>query len=691
MNFYMKSLLTIILFIFSFYPMYSNILETSPVIAHIDFNNLNVGAFSFIEQDHFILSSKDGEDRILGKGGRISSQCLYLMGGEDHVVELELIDKRTSIGFISFKGHRLSPELPFSFTVEAFIDDKWTEIYKGDTIFKIGWFSDNISMPVFKNNVNKIRFRCTSPNIGGLLLDDLVLLDKTPMQIKEVNGYHLSLPILIDKEQNPVQKLVILASGEFNAELLEEVKINNTGTTKVNDIESIQIYYTGSNPDFSTDDKFGEIFNPGQSISIQGKQTLHHGANYFWICYTVATSLDIRSYIHSQIEKVSISDKDYPYNFIDSNMPHRLGFALRDHNDEGVHTYRIPGLVTTNKGTLIAVYDIRRNGSVDLQADIDVGMSRSTNGGQSWEPMRVIMDMDKWGGLPEDENGIGDPSILVDRTTNTVWVAGIWAHGHKDMRNWLESKPGMDPEVTSQLMLVKSEDDGKTWSEAINITSAIKKEEWPLLLQGPGKGITMSDGTLVFPAQFKDKDHMPHSTIIWSKDHGSTWNIGIGAKSNTTESQVIELNDGSLMLNMRDNRNRQDTSATNGRSVSVSDDLGNTWTEHNTSGGVLIEPVCMASIIKEEFSINGSRKSLVLFSNPASKDDRKNITIKFSFDDGNTWPEEYSTLLDEEVGRGYSCMTKIDDQHIGILYESSLADLVFQVINIEEILNQFEE
>jgi len=317
-------------------------------------------------------------------------------------------------------------------------------------------------------------------------------------------------------------------------------------------------------------------------------------------------------------------------------------------------------------------------------------MNRSTDGGQSWEPMKVIMDMGKWGGLSEDENGIGDPSILVDKVTNTIWVAAVWAHGHKDRRNWIESKPGLNPRETSQLILVKSEDDGVTWGEPINITAQVKKEEWNLLLQGPGKGITLSNGTLVFPAQYKDKDHIPYSTIIWSKDQGSSWNIGSGAKSNTTESQVIELNDRSLMLNMRDNRNREDKSGTNGRSVAITDDMGNTWREHSTSRSELIEPVCMASIIKEQFVINGAPRSIVIFSNPASKYHRKNMSLKFSFDDGETWPSQYYTLLDEGIGRGYSCMTKIDDQHIGILYESSRADLVYQVINIEEIINQIE-
>ena len=294
----------------------------------------------------------------------------------------------------------------------------------------------------------------------------------------------------------------------------------------------------------------------------------------------------------------------------------KFGIALRKHNDDGVHTYRIPGLETTNNGTLIAVYDVRRNSEVDLQEDIDVGMNRSTDGGKTWEPMKIIMDMGEWGGLPNRENGVGDPSILVDRQTGTIWVAGLWTHGKPDQRAWNSSGRGLTPEETGQLLLVKSDNDGKTWSEPINITKQVKNEQWQLFLQGPGKGISMKDGTLVFPAQFKNEDKIPFATIIYSKDNGKTWQTGTGAKPETTEAQVIELNDGSLMLNMRDNRNIENKSETNGRAVMITNNLGKTWFDHPTTNRSLPEPTCMASLIKDKFELNGKLHDLVIFSNP---------------------------------------------------------------------------
>ncbi len=385
---------------------------------------------------------------------------------------------------------------------------------------------------------------------------------------------------------------------------------------------------------------------------------------------------DLKDKVNISVGNIMLDKKKIAINSTKEVPAYRLATALRSFGFDGVHSYRIPGLITTPKGTVMAVYDIRRNSSVDLQGDIDVGLSRSTDGGRTWEPMKVIMDMGEWGGLPEDQNGIGDPAILVDHETGHIWVAALWLHGKPGKMAWNSSEQGMKPEETGQFMLVKSEDDGLTWSEPINITQQMKDPKWHLFFNGPGKGITMQDGTLVFPAQYKDENQMPHSTIIYSKDKGKTWSVGSGARPNTTEAQVVELADGTLMLNMRDNRGGS-------RAVAVTNDFGKTWTEHSTSRRDLIEPVCMASIID-----NPHIDQMLLFSNPAHEKRRVNMTIKASKDDGNTWPEGMQLLLDEGQGWGYSCLTMINEKEVGILYESSVANITFQIVDLEDVLKQ---
>ena len=375
---------------------------------------------------------------------------------------------------------------------------------------------------------------------------------------------------------------------------------------------------------------------------------------------------------------------------------YRLSLVLRSQGQDNCDTYKIPGLITTNRNTLIAVYDNRYNNSKDLQEDIDIGMSRSTDGGQTWEPMRVIMDMGEYGGFTQNQNGIGDPSILFDEKTNTIWVAALWLSGaSSDKMVWWASKPGMNPEETGQFILVKSQDDGITWSQPVNITSQIKKPEWQLLLQGPGRGITMKNGTIVFPAQYKADigykaldggQFTCHSTIVYSKDHGNTWEIGTGAKSNTTESAVVELSDGNLMLNMRDDRNRSDKGENNGRAVAVSSDLGKTWAAHSSSNSALPKSNCMASLISANLKIHGSEHHVLFFSNPANKTERTDMTLKASLDDGNTWSGKFQILLNSGKSYGYSCLTMCDSVTVGILYEGT-KELYFQKIKVSEIFS----
>jgi sialidase-1 len=335
-------------------------------------------------------------------------------------------------------------------------------------------------------------------------------------------------------------------------------------------------------------------------------------------------------------------------------------------------------LATTTRGTLIGVYDVRRRSGGDLPGDIDVGMSRSTDGGRTWEPMKVVMDM---GDDPQWRyDGIGDPAVLVDPANGAIWVAATWSHGN---RSWVGSGPGLEPEETGQLMLVRSDDDGVTWSAPINITKQVKRPEWCFILQGPGKGIALRDGTLVFAAQYQDppeQQRLPHSTIIFSQDQGVTWQVGTGAFDDTTEAQVVESEPGVLMLNCRYNRAPV-------RVVMTSRDLGQTWERHPTSESALIEPrACMASLIDVDRETGRDLGGVLLFANPDHPASRRRMTIKASLDRGLTWPEDRRVLLDELPSAGYSCLTMIDAETVGILYEGSQAHMTFQRIPLSDLL-----
>lgn len=518
------------------------------------------------------------------------------------------------------------------------------------------------------------------------------------VQVKQTN-----VPVLIDRKDN------VLFYIRINAEesrKLSEVKLRFSDEVNLTEIESVKLYYGGTeaaekegqtlfapvqyvsaftpgktreaNPSYSV--KVAEKRFPGREVIFSSENALFPGINYFWISLQMKPNTSLLSKVAVKIESAKLDSKNAPIEIVSENEFHRMGIGVRHAGDDGVAAFRIPGLVTTNSGTLLGVYDIRHNSSVDLQEYVEIGVSRSTDKGQTWEPMQTAMSFGEYGGLPKAQNGVGDPSILVDTKTGTIWIIAAWTHGMGNMRAWFNSQDGMDESRTAQLMLVKSMDDGKTWSKPINITKQVKDPSWKFLLQGPGRGITMQDGTLVFPIQYIDSTKVPNAGIMYSKDRGKTWHIHNHARTNTTESQVVEISPGVLMLNMRDNRGGS-------RAVSISGDLGKTWTEHPSNRSVLQEPICMASLIKVDARDNVLGKDILLFSNPNATKGRNHITIKASLDGGLSFPEEYQVLLDEDESWGYSCLTMVDKETVGILYESSVAHMAFQKIKLTDIVH----
>ncbi|MEZ6032234.1 MAG: exo-alpha-sialidase [Planctomycetaceae bacterium] len=521
-------------------------------------------------------------------------------------------------------------------------------------------------------------------------VSDTAISHDEPEQQQEVTRVEVvrfALPALVGCNSSPLLKLKIETTGNLNPISLTTIEASLDGTLSATEVSGLMICQGDVNGSFAKDRKCCDTHvrpstskadNTGFILSCSpGTCKLAEGVNFVWVAGKLSEKADIDLLTGMTCKQITFSNgrKIEPAQV---STLQRLGVALRKGGDDGVHTYRIPGLARTNSGTLIGVYDIRRRSGRDLPGDLDVGLSRSTDGGRTWEPMRVIMDM---GDDPQWQyDGIGDPAILVDRNTGTIWVAATWSHGN---RSWKGSGPGLTPEETGQLMLVSSADDGVTWSEPVNITSQLKRTEWCFLLQGPGNGITMRDGTLVFAAQYQDTPEakrLPRSTIIYSKDHGRTWQIGTGACDSTTEAQVVETEPGVLMLNCRYDLKPA-------RVVMTTRDMGTTWQTHATSETTLIEPVsCMASLIDVDRETGKDFGGWLLFSNPDSTTIRQRMMIKGSTDHGLTWPKEYQLLLDEGDSSGYSCLTMIDDETIGILYEGSQAQLTFQRIPLRDVI-----
>ena len=534
-----------------------------------------------------------------------------------------------------------------------------------------------------------------------------ILLFLSPLQMSAQKQVTVAvretrIPVLIERQDNELFNLRIDAT---QSQVLNDVKLSFGKEVNLNEIEAVKLYYGGTesserkgktyfapvdyipsntpgktlaaNPSYSI--LKAEVKAPKRDVVLKVDQKLYPGVNYFWVSLQMKPTASVLAKVSVEMTGVTMDNRTAPVKVVRKADTHYMGVGVRHAGDDGVAAYRIPGLATSNKGTLLGVYDVRHNNSADLQEYVEIGLSRSTDGGQTWEKMRIPMSFGEHEGLPKAQNGVGDPAILVDRKTGTIWIIAAWTHGMGNGRAWWNSQPGMDMHHTAQLMLVKSDDDGKTWSEPINITEQVKDPSWYFLLQGPGRGISMDDGTLVFASQYIGSDRIPNAGIIYSKDHGKTWHISSLARTNTTESQVAEIEPGVLMLNMRDNRGGS-------RAVSTTTDMGKTWKEHVSSRTSLQEPVCMASLISVKAKDNVLGKDILLFSNPNDTKNRHSITIKASLDGGVTWLPENQLLLDAGWGWGYSCLTMIDKETVGILYESSVAHMTFQAIKLKDII-----
>lgn len=500
------------------------------------------------------------------------------------------------------------------------------------------------------------------------------------------------LPVLINKPGNQIIYVTCRVSEPVE---IQGLALKFKGTTDIKDICK-----AGVRAASHTGAKHWELLAETEAIRPEVKIPVSYllkDSVCFSIVCDLAAATPLDHFIDVQCAGI-LTDKGVVKPVDSEKVVQRTGVAVRDAGWDGVNTYRIPGIATTNAGTLLAIYDNRYESSRDLQGHMDIGVSRSTDRGQTWEPMRVALDMGEWGGLPQKFNGVSDAGILVDKTSGNVFVAGLWMHGVLDKEGrWVEgltteskkwqhqwggkaSQPGLGVKETCQFLIAESQDDGKTWGTPVNITASAKNPEWWLFAPAPGNGITMKDGTLVFPTQGRDAKGSPFSNITYSRDGGKSWRASLPSYSNTTECAVAELADGSLMLNMRNNRNGKEKGDKNGRAVYTTADMGETWEKHPTSENALIEPVCMGSLRRHDY---GKNKFVLLFSNPDSKYNRNHLTLKASFDNGATWTK--GVVLDAGYSFGYSCITSVDEKTIGILYESSCAQMVFQRIALDEL------
>lgn len=336
---------------------------------------------------------------------------------------------------------------------------------------------------------------------------------------------------------------------------------------------------------------------------------------------------------------------------------------------DGYHTYRIPSLLVTRRGTLLAFAEGRKSGGGDA-GDIDLLSKRSTDQGQTWQPMQTIWD--------DAANTCGNPCVVLDRQTGTVWLLLTWNRGD-DHERQIIAQQSRD---TRRVFVTSSTDDGLTWGQPREITAEVKPTNWTWYATGPGAGLQIErgprQGRLVIPCDHIEagtKRYFSHT--IYSDDHGATWQLGGSTpQDQVNECEVVELTEGRLLLNMRNYDRAQKT-----RQLAFSSDGGLTWTGQRHAPE-LLEPICQASIRRLAWPAAG-RPGVLLFANPASTAKRERLTIRASYDEGQTWP--VARLLDPRPS-AYSCLAVLPDGSAAVLYEAGgknpYENLVFARFNL---------
>lgn len=331
---------------------------------------------------------------------------------------------------------------------------------------------------------------------------------------------------------------------------------------------------------------------------------------------------------------------------------------LASNGEGGWPNYRIPALMVTNDGDLLASYDGRPT-AADSPAPNSILQRRSTDGGQTWQEQTIINE----GSTEEPIEGYSDPSYLVDRQTGSIFAFHVKSY---DAGFW-DSATGTDPDRRDIIhaQVARSDDGGHTWTDETITEDITPDEGWTSRFAAAGQGIQLKygphAGRLIQQYTIMDSDGAFRAVSVYSDDHGETWQAGEPVGVGMDENKTVELSDGRVMLNSRDSER------SGYRKVAISEDGGHSYGEVYIDEQ-LPDPANNGSIIRAfPNAPEGSDEAQVLlFSNAGSSTERSNGVVRMSCDDGETWP---ASRVFARGGMAYSTLVTQADGSIGLLYE----------------------
>jgi sialidase-1 len=325
--------------------------------------------------------------------------------------------------------------------------------------------------------------------------------------------------------------------------------------------------------------------------------------------------------------------------------------------NHGYKSFRIPAIIRLPNGDLIAFSEGRVNGAADF-GNVDIVMKKSSDSGKTWSDFKVVAS--------NDSLQAGNSAPVVDLTDPDYPGGRIFLFYNTGNKPEGKIRQGIG---TRKVWYKTSADNGKNWSDPVNITSQVKKDNWRSYANTPGHAMQFNygkyKGRIYVAANHSEGDPKPHfkdyhAHGYYTDDHGKTFHLSENISfPGSNEATAAELSNNRLMMNIRNQTGNPPY-----RIVAISDDGGVHW-DSTYYDHQLPDPICQGSILNIGSKNN---RNMLAFCNDADTLKRQNLTLRISFDGGKKWPQKY--LVDQPgVNTGYSDIVKIDKHKIGVLYE----------------------
>ncbi|WP_158729855.1 LamG-like jellyroll fold domain-containing protein [Flavobacterium sp. I-STPA6A] len=480
-----------------------------------------------------------------------------------------------------------------------------------------------------------------------------VIAQSNTMQINSVALVQTELPTGMGDTDQRIVAVKVSANGSLSPLSVSALKFTMAGTTNIADVTNIKVYSNGTTAVFNlaTATLFGSTAPATGALAVTGSKALVPGDNYFFITYDVAAGATEGNLLDATCESIVANSVTYNsvVNTVTGNRVILLANTLLfTPGDAGSTSYRIPAIITAADGSLVTVTDKRWNHAGDLAAKIDPVVRRSIDNGKTWSAPLTIAN---FGG----PNGAGDAALVMDKATGNLICLFVAEKGFF----------ASTATAPIKIQYCRSTDNGITWGAPVDITNQIYgagcsnpiTQNWLGVFIGAGRAHQLRDGTIVAALVVRETSGGINNYMMSSTDGGITWTPSTGrAETGGDEAKIVELNNGNLMMSIRNSGTRR---------FNISTDKGLTWgTAYNQAD--LTDPNCDGDFIRYTSTLDGYDKNRLLHTIPFAGN-RTNVSVLMSTDEGASWPVRKTIFSGASA---YSSITVLPDGTMGIYYEN---------------------